>query len=49
MKDPWDMIEEIEPDEFDLDMLNEINNNPDCNIFMTEKEIDVKRTEVGAY
>jgi hypothetical protein len=43
MKDPWDMIEEVEPDEFDLDMLNEIGNNPDCSVFMTEEEMDAKR------
>ena len=43
MKDPWDMIEELEPDEFDLDMLNEIESNPDCSVFMTEEEMDAKR------
>ena len=42
MKDSWDMIEEVEPDEFDLDMLNEIERNPDCSVFMTEKEMDAK-------
>jgi|GEM_PF-6307855 len=39
--DPWDMIEEVEPDEFDLDMLNEINTNPDCGVFMTEEEVAI--------
>jgi len=43
MKDPWDMIEEVEPDDFDLDMLNEIDNNPECSVFITEEEMDAKR------
>ncbi|MCL1863614.1 MAG: hypothetical protein FWF78_08615 [Defluviitaleaceae bacterium] len=43
MKDPWDMIEEVDPDEFDLDMLNEIERNADCGVFMTEEEMDAKR------
>ena len=43
MKDPWDMIEEVEPDEFDLEMLAEIENNPDCDVFMSEAEMDERR------
>lgn len=29
----WDSIEEIEPDEIDLKMIQEIQNDPDCQIF----------------
>lgn len=29
----WNDIEEIEPDEWDLKMLKEIENNPDCKSF----------------
>jgi len=47
MKDPWDMIEEVEPDEFDLAMLNEIETNPDCDIFISEDEMDAKRAAQG--
>jgi len=39
----WDSIEEIEPDEDDLDMLAEIEKNPDCHIFMSERELDSGR------
>lgn len=28
-----DSIEEIEPDEIDLKMINEIRNDPDCHVF----------------
>jgi len=34
----WDNIEEIEPDEFDLQMLREIENNPECKDFITSEE-----------
>ncbi len=29
----WDSIEEVEPDEIDLKMIQEIQNDPDCQIF----------------
>jgi hypothetical protein len=29
----WDSIEEVEPDEIDLKMIQEIQNDPDCRIF----------------
>jgi hypothetical protein len=35
----WDDIEEIEPDEADLKMLEEIENNSDCKEFVSEKEL----------
>lgn len=35
----WDNIEEIEPDEFDLAMLEEIKNNPDCHEFISQEEM----------
>jgi len=37
------MIEESEPDEIDLEMLADIENNPDCNVFMSEEEMDTQR------
>jgi len=29
----WDAIEEVEPDEIDKQMMNEIQNDPDCQDF----------------
>lgn len=34
----WDDIEEIEPDEIDLQMLEEIKNDPDCHSFVSSEE-----------
>ena len=34
----WDDIEEVEPDEFDLKMLDEMDSNPDCKEFVPEEE-----------
>lgn len=34
----WDNIEEIEPDEFDLQMFHEIESNPECKEFITSEE-----------
>jgi len=34
----WDDIEEVDPDEFDLKMLDEIDSDPDCNEFVSEDE-----------
>lgn len=36
----WDAIEEAEPDEIDLQMLNETKNDPDCHEFIKESDID---------
>ena len=35
----WDDIEEVSPDEWDLKMLNDIENNPDCHEFISEEEL----------
>ena len=43
LKDTWDMIEEVEPDEIDLEMLTEIETNPDCHVFVSEEEMDARR------
>ena len=43
LDDPWDMIEEAEPDEIDLAMLAEIESNPDCKTFVSEDEMDARR------
>ncbi len=34
----WDNIEEIEPDEIDLQMLDEIKADPDCHSFVSSEE-----------
>lgn len=34
----WDNIDEIEPDEFDLMLLEEIRNNPECHEFVSQEE-----------
>lgn len=34
----WDDIEEVEPDEIDLQMLKEIENDPDCHSFVSSEE-----------
>lgn len=36
----WDDIEEIEPDEFDLQMLKAIESDPECHDFIPENEIN---------
>ena len=38
----WDDIEEEEPDEWDLEMLKEIETNPECKIFISENELLAK-------
>lgn len=38
----WENIEEVEPDEIDLAMLNEIENNPECHEFVSAEEIKWK-------
>ena len=37
-KREWDSIPEEEPDEIDLAMLEEIQNNPDCHEFVSSEE-----------
>lgn len=36
----WDDIEEVEPDEIDLQMLEAIETDPDCHEFTKESEIN---------
>ena len=33
-EDAWDNIEEEEPDEIDLEMIRDIETDPECRIFM---------------
>ena len=40
----WEDIEEIIPDEWDLEMLKEIEINPDCKKFVST---DAVKTELG--
>lgn len=35
----WDDIEEVEPDEFDLMLLEEAHNNPECHEFVSKEEV----------
>ncbi|MCD8089126.1 MAG: hypothetical protein LUD81_00600 [Clostridiales bacterium] len=35
----WDDIEEVVPDEWDLKMLSDIENDPDCKEFVSEEEL----------
>jgi len=35
----WDDIEEVEPDEFDLEMMREIENNLECKEYVPEDEM----------
>lgn len=35
----WDDIEEVAPDEFDLAMLKEIEDDPDCHEFLSSDEV----------
>lgn len=35
----WHDIEEVSPDEWDLKMLNDIENNPDCHEFLSQEEL----------
>lgn len=36
----WEDIEEEEPDEIDIQMLESIRNNPDCHVFTNENDIN---------
>ena len=35
----WDDIEEVEPDEIDLMLLDEIRKNPECHEFVSQEEL----------
>ena len=35
----WSLMPEEEPDEFDLEMIREIENDPDCHVFITSEEL----------
>lgn len=35
----WDSVEEAEPDEIDLQMLAELETNPDCHDFISTPEL----------
>lgn len=35
----WETVEEVEPDEMDLQMLREIQTNPDCTTFASDTEV----------
>lgn len=35
----WEDIKEVAPDEWDLKMLNDIANDPDCHEFITQEEL----------
>lgn len=35
----WNNIEEVEPDEWDLKMLEDIEKDPDCHEFITQEEL----------
>jgi hypothetical protein len=35
----WDKIEEVKPDEWDLKMFDEIENDPDCKEFVSADEV----------
>ena len=37
-KRSWDDIPEVEPDELDLEMLEEIENDPECNEYISYDE-----------
>lgn len=35
---PFDDVEEVEPDEWDREMLNEIEKNSDCHVFISSEQ-----------
>lgn len=39
MTSSWYDIKEVSPDEWDLKMLNDIENNPDCHEFISQEEL----------
>ena len=42
-KKDWDDIEEIAPDEIDLEMMSEIEADPDCKEFVSKEELMARR------
>lgn len=36
----WDDIEKVEPDDWDLEMLKEIDNDPECHQYTNANDID---------
>ena len=42
-KKSWDDIEEVTPDETDLEMLVEVGTNPDCKEFLSKDELLARR------
>jgi len=45
-KTEWDDIEEVEPDEIDLEMMADIGTNPDCSEFISEEELMARRNAI---
>ena len=37
--DRWNTVESVEPDEIDLQMIREIQADPDCNTFASDAEV----------
>ncbi len=37
--DKWDLIEEVEPDEIDLQMIQEARENPECSSLASDGEV----------
>lgn len=35
----WDDIEEVEPDEIDLEMISEAKSDIDCQVFVSQQEV----------
>ena len=42
-KREWDDIEEVEPDEIDLELMSDIDTNHDCKEFISEEELTARR------
>ena len=40
----WDDIEEVEPDGIDLAMIKEMEDDPDCHIYISQDELMVRRS-----
>lgn len=36
----WDSIEEVQPDGWDLEMLNDISKNPECHEFVSSEDLE---------
>ncbi|MCL2202991.1 MAG: hypothetical protein FWB88_03515 [Defluviitaleaceae bacterium] len=44
----WDNIEEVEPDAIDLEMMREMENDPDCNVYVSEDEMYARLLPEGS-